>query len=104
MKKYKVVYRLLHPTPFVNLYNKIIWYKNNNIHRDNDLPAIYGFEDKKLTYIYFLQNGMRHRMSGPSYINFWLKNKIYYYKGQKFESLEELYEYHHLLLMREGCL
>ena len=51
--------------PAIEHYNgDKFWYKNNLLHRDNDLPAIEFKSGCKFWY----QNGKRHRLNNPAVI------------------------------------
>jgi hypothetical protein len=44
------------------------WWVNGKLHRDGDLPAVIKYEDGKLSYEGWFENGLEHRIGSPSSI------------------------------------
>jgi hypothetical protein len=57
------------------------WHKNNELHRDHDLPAVIHPTGE----LFWYKDGLRHRDNGPA-VTYPKGLKIWYHKGRRIED------------------
>jgi hypothetical protein len=63
---------------YKNIYGVQYWFKNNKLHRNNDLPAVIRYNNKEQ---YWYQNGLQHRDNDLPAIIFNNGHQVWYKDG-----------------------